>query len=55
MGIVPAARAGEILRAARAKPAEEASRSLGDREAARRSRTDAVLKAQGHEEAGPVR
>ncbi|MFI2642645.1 RraA family protein [Streptomyces sp. NPDC018610] len=47
---VPAARAEEILTAARARLAEEAAQTLDDWEESHRRRIDALLREHGHEE-----
>ncbi|MFI5820627.1 RraA family protein [Streptomyces rishiriensis] len=47
--VVPAARAEEVLTAARARLAEEAAQTLDDWEKAHRTRIDEILRAQGFE------
>ncbi|MFF3907151.1 RraA family protein [Streptomyces sp. NPDC001848] len=47
--VVPAARADEVLAAARAKLAKEAAETLDAWEEAHRARVDAILRAQGYE------
>ncbi|MEU5635186.1 RraA family protein [Streptomyces rishiriensis] len=47
--VVPAARAEEVLTAARARLAEEAAETLDDWEKAHRTRIDEILRAQGFE------